>query len=247
MAEYVIPFSHDYGAPELKKNYRKYLSRGLILAAIFHFVLVGSYWLSVYLTKEEPPARTIRILKYSELGPPPSITDASTAVAPAVSVASPSARPSIGIPVPVPDAEVNPEETFATQQELSQVVGPVKEGAGTGGGQQVIEQDLKIENDEEAPPDFVPFEKAPVIVKRVEPIYPEIAQKSGLEGTVWVKMWVDKEGKVKEVVILKSDSEIFDENVKTAAKQWIFTPALMKTGPVSVWISMHFSFEIKKQ
>ncbi len=82
MAEYVIPFSHDYGAPELKKNYRKYLSRGLILAAIFHFVLVGSYWLSVYLTKEEPPARTIRILKYSELGPPPSITDASTAVAP---------------------------------------------------------------------------------------------------------------------------------------------------------------------
>jgi len=35
--------------------------------------------------------------------------------------------------------------------------------------------------------------------------------RAGLEGRVFVKIWVDKEGKVKQVVVLKSDLEIFNE------------------------------------
>jgi periplasmic protein TonB len=234
-----------YGAIELKQAAKKYASWALVVAAGVHALLLGSYWASVYLTKEDaPPMRTVR-LKYTELGPPPSIQGNAAAVAPSVSVASPTARPSVGIPVPVPDAEVSPEQTYASQTEMS-TVGPVGEGVGEGGGA-VIEQDINVENIEEEeapPPDFVPFEKEPVVVKKIEPTYPELARKAGLEGTVWVKMWVDKEGKVKDVVILKSSSEIFNQPAIDAAKQWIFTPALMKTGPVSVWISMNFNFKL---
>ncbi|HNW58506.1 MAG TPA: energy transducer TonB [bacterium] len=235
-----------YGATELKEVKQKYMVYGLIIASVIEFFGLGIYWAATLLGKEEAPVRTVRILKYSELGPPPSIQGASAAVAPSVSAAAPMAKPSVGIPVPVPDAEVSPEQSFASQTEMSSVTGPVGEGAGTGGGQ-VIEQDVNVENidEEEAPPpDFVPFEKEPQVIKRIEPVYPELARKAGLEGTVWVKLWVDKEGKVKDVVILKSASEIFNQPAIDAAKQWIFTPAMMKTGPVSVWISLSFNFKL---
>lgn len=236
-----------YGAIELKEVKQKYMIYGLIIASAILFIGLGIYYATTLLGKEEVPVRTVRILKYSELGPPPSIQGASAAVAPSVSAAAPSAKPSVGIPVPVPDAEVSPEQSFASQTEMSAVTGPVGEGTGTGAAQ-VIEQDVQVENieeDEEAPPpDFVPFEKEPQVIKRVEPAYPELARKAGLEGMVWIKLWVDKEGKVKDVVILKSASEIFNQPAIDAAKQWIFTPAMMKTGPVSVWISLSFNFKL---
>ena len=82
---------------------------------------------------------------------------------------------------------------MATQTEMSQTVAPMIEGDMESGGAVEIEQDIRI--DEDAPPaDFVPVEKEPVPVKKVEPKYPELAMRAGLEGKVWVKIWVDKEG-----------------------------------------------------
>jgi len=37
---------------------------------------------------------------------------------------------------------------------------------------------------ETPPPDFVEFEKAPKVIKKAKPRYPEIARKAGLEGRV---------------------------------------------------------------
>jgi protein TonB len=182
----------------------------------------------------------IRIMNYTDLGPPPSITQ--TAAAPSVAMAANAVKPSIGIPVPVPDAEVNPEQTFATQQELQQQTAPVTEGTGSGSGV-AIQPDLKID-DNEPPPDFVPYEKEPTVVKKIEPKYPEIALRAGLEGNVFLKVWVTKEGKVKEAHIIKSDAEIFNQAAIDAALQWVFTPAVMQKGPVAVWVSIPFRFRL---
>jgi protein TonB len=229
-----------YGAPELKRVYQKYWLTGLAIAVTIHMLIIGSYYLVGLLQEEEPPMVSVRIMKYSDLGPPPSIATANTP--PPISVSAPTAKPTVGAPVPVPDAEVSAEQVFATQTEMSQTVAPIVEGAGEGGGLE-IEQDIKI--DEDAPPaDFVPVEKEPVPIKRVEPKYPELAQRAGLEGKVWVKIWVDKEGKVKQVVVLKSDAEIFNEPAVEAAKQWVFTPAYMNNGPVAVWVSIPFRFKL---
>lgn len=237
MSVFVMPGLPKYGAVELKEVYQKYFTRALIYAAAFEAILLGLYYGSIALNKEEPPTTIVKIVKYSDLGPPPSI--ASTEVAPAVSMAGPTAKPSIGIPVPVPDAEVSPEASFASQQDLSQMSSPVTTDVG---GSAVIEQDIEVD---EPPPAFVPFEKEPVCIKRVEPTYPEIAQKAGLEGSVYAKLWITKEGKVKEVVIMKSDSEIFNQAVIDAAGKWLFTPAMMKNGPVAVWLAVPFNFTLK--
>jgi protein TonB len=230
----------EYGAVELKKNYQKYWMTGFAIAVGMHLLLVGSYYLAGLLTEEEPPMITVRIMKYSDLGPPPSITSANTP--PPIAVSAPAAKPTVGAPVPVPDAEVSAEQTMATQSEMSQAVAPIM-GDMESGGALEIEQDIKI--DEDAPPaDFVPVEKEPVPVKKVEPKYPELAMRAGLEGKVWVKIWVDKEGRPKQVVILKSDAEIFNEPAVEAAKQWVFTPAYMNNGPVAVWVSIPFRFKL---
>jgi protein TonB len=153
----------------------------------------------------------------------------------------------VGIPVPVPDAEVNPDQNFATQQQLSAQVNPLlgdtKGGTGTG-VQQIIEQDITIEDDT-PPPAFVPFEKEPAVVQKIEPVYPDLARIAGLEGKVIAHLWIDKHGKVREVKIIKSDSEIFNQPVKDAALQWVFTPAMMKNGPVAVWLAVPFIFSLR--
>jgi protein TonB len=76
-------------------------------------------------------------------------------------------------------------------------------------------------------------------------VYPEIARKAGLEGTVWVKIWVGKEGKPRKVVIQKSASDIFDQAAVDAANRFVFTPAMMQNGPVDVWVSIPFHFRLK--
>ncbi|MFZ1978343.1 MAG: TonB family protein [Bacteroidota bacterium] len=236
-----VPYqSSGYGAAELKALYQRYMSFGLVFGGLTVFSVFGSYHLAVYLSTDDEPVHMVRITKYSELGPPPSIQSAE--VAPSVAVAGPAVKPSIGIPVPVPDAEVNPEQTIATQTELSAQSAPSIE-AGTGTGSVQVEQDIKIED--EPPPDFVAFEKEPVAVKSVLPKYPDIALRAGLEGNVYVKAWVDKEGKVRKVVVLKSDAQIFEQAAVDAASQMVFTPAIMQKNPVSVWVSIPFHFRLK--
>src|SRR5689334_5768963 len=94
----------EYGMRELRSLYQKYALTGLGFAVFMHLAIVGGYYLSQVMNEDDEPVATVRIMKYSELGPPPSITE--NAAAPAVQVSVPVAKPTVGIPVPVPDAEV---------------------------------------------------------------------------------------------------------------------------------------------
>lgn len=163
-----IVYSVDAARKELRKSLRVNLERGLLASAVFHLIGLGAYYGVEYINslEEEAPVVRVRIMKYSDLGPPPSITNSMTA--PVVGVAK-IGKPSIGMPVPVPDAEINPEQTIATQTEMSQVVGPAITGeGGEGGGQIEISDDALIE-DEPGMNDFIPVEKSPQVVGSVQP------------------------------------------------------------------------------
>lgn len=232
-----------YGFQELRVLTRKYSTWALAVAGLLHLAAIGAYHGIQILMEEDEPVYSVRIMKYSDLGPPPSITNSQAA--PAVSVQGPVAKPTIGTPVPVPDAEINPEQTIATQQEMA-AVAPIGEGVGDGGAVE-IEQDVRIEEDG-PPPDFVPVEKQPQPIpgNNPAPVYPEIARRAGVEGTVWVKIWVDKEGNPKRAQVLKSDAELFNQPAIEAAMKWKFTPAIMNNGPVAVWVSIPFKFRLNQ-
>lgn len=232
-----------YGATELKRVAQRYMAWGLGLAGALHLVGVGAWWASTHWRHQAPPERTVRVMKYSELGPPPSISTANAPAAVAVAMPTSFVKPTIGVPVPVADEQVAPEQTIPTQEEMAAPVAETGLGEGTA---TAIEPDLEVARIEEdaPPPDFVPFEKEPQVVRRVEPVFPEAAKLAGVEGSVFAKLWIDKEGRVKEVVILKSPFEAFNQAVKDAALQWVFTPAVMNSGAVAVWFPVKFTFNL---
>jgi TonB family protein len=103
-----------------------------------------------------------------------------------------------------------------------------------------------IERDPNEPPSDNPTddEVDPKVLERVEPIYPELALRAGLEGDVVVKVWIDKKGNARKVVLLQTSSEIFNEPSIEAAYKWKFTPAKILGKTISVWVSIPFRFRV---
>ncbi len=52
-----------------------------------------------------------------------------------------------------------------------------------------------------APDEFVPVETYPEMVTFVQPEYPSLAYQAGLEGVVWVKVLIDRCGKVRNAMV----------------------------------------------
>jgi periplasmic protein TonB len=229
-----------YGVSELRRVYRKYLATALAISICFHLVAVGSYFLVRSLARgEEPTGRVVRIVKYTELGPPPSITGQAP---PAVAVSVAIARPKIGVPVPVPDAKISKEITIPTQEELGQIAQPT---IGTGTGDSLMVTGLPGgAGDEPGIDENVAVQVPPVAIVQVRPVYPKAARASGLTGTVLVKALVDKEGKVKRAVPLKGPDIFYDAAV-AAAMKWVFRPAIQKDEPVAVWVMIPFNFNLE--
>jgi len=91
-------------------------------------------------------------------------------------------------------------------------------------------------------------------IKRVDPHYPELARRAGVEGTVWLKVLVGNDGKVKDTKLMSLSSNLknsgdpvgLPEAAIEAARQWMFKPAIMKNKPVEVWVSIPFAFKLKE-
>jgi len=92
---------------------------------------------------------------------------------------------------------------------------------------------------------YVEVDKYPEVIESGEPIYPEEATKNGIEGKVFVKVLVDKNGNPKKTVILKSENEIFNNAAMEAAKKCKFTPATQKGKPIAVWVVLPYKFALK--
>ncbi len=228
----------------IKFFYQGNAKRGIIAAVIIHMLALGTYW-GVWWYQERGRQYATTIVTYADLGPPPALTDAPEM--PEVPVEAPS-QPVIGIPEPVDDAEVSAEMTIATQTEMSQSIAPVIQDIEE---ENIIieapeEDNIAIEDDALPPPDaFVPFETAPVPVTRVQPEYPELARRAGLEGTVYIKILVDKEGTVRDAILLREVGGGLDEAALEAVKKWVYTPAIQNNRPVAVWVAQPVVFSLR--
>ena len=234
----------DYGALELKKSYQLNFTLGILLAAGIHLGLIGGVGLYQYLTRvdlEDIPVITIRSIQ--ELAPPPSVQSRP----PQVQVEAPKiAPPSVGIPKPVPDEMVTEEVTIATRQQLATLVNPASV-IGSGGEGAALVIDIPEADFLPSATEFVAVEQNPVVVKKVTPVYPELAQQTGLEATVVVRILVYKDGSVKDVIVVRpSGTKVgFEESAIEAVKQWVFKPAIQNQKPVSVWMNYPIKFTIQ--
>ncbi len=90
-----------------------------------------------------------------------------------------------------------------------------------------------------------PYDQPPEAKTQVQPKYPDLATKAGIEGTVWTNVSIDETGKVTKVTISKSDAEIFNQVSIDAAMQWAFKPAQKDGKPIATEVSIPFRFKIK--
>ena len=86
--------------------------------------------------------------------------------------------------------------------------------------------------------------KAPIVINRVEPIYPEEARKARITGIVIVEATISREGVVKNVQVLKPLPFGLDQAAVDAVKQWTFKPATFNGQPVDVLFNLTVNFQL---
>jgi periplasmic protein TonB len=115
--------------------------------------------------------------------------------------------------------------------------GTGKEGEGTGG----VEAP--------PPPPAGPLRvggdvKAPVVISRVEPTYPEVARKARISGIVIVECIIDKNGNVTNVQVLKPLPFGLDQAAADAVRRWKFRPGTLNGQPVDVIFNLTVNFKL---
>jgi len=86
---------------------------------------------------------------------------------------------------------------------------------------------------------------APVLVQRVEPVYPEIARRGRAEGKVVVEAVIDDRGVVQEPRVVQSTTiPLLNEEALKAVRQWRYRPALFRGKPVRVYVTVSVTFRL---
>jgi len=231
-----------YGAYEMKSKYQRNFFFGTLATLTFVVLILVISWAITNLGKEEIVDAPVVVIKtIAELGPPPTIAKKP----PQVAVSQPNVvAPKVGIPKPVADDEVIDDDVvLATRDELAQIVAPdVKDITDMSG------DDIKIEIEDDYLPDikeFTPVEIYPEMIYEEKPEYPRLAEQAGIEGIVYVRALVSKDGKVLDAVIEKTSgtASLDDAAVKAAYKNR-FKPGIQNGRPIACWVTYRVSFEL---
>lgn len=172
--------------------------------------------------------------------PPPRLQTAEPIAAPVNPNAAPIEAP----------AEIAPEP----------VVVPVSEFAGVEGGVVggVIGSVPALEVPPPPPPPPPPVRNepvriggqvsAPALLKRVEPVYPAIAQMAAIDGIVILDAIVDEHGRVQSVKVLRGHP-LLAKAATDAVQQWAYEPLKLNGTPTpfELTVSLWFHFDDKKK
>jgi TonB family protein len=60
-------------------------------------------------------------------------------------------------------------------------------------------------------------------IKSVKPVYTKLARAEGIEGTILLRVFIDKTGRVTRVKVLKGLGFMLDESAQKAAMDWRYT------------------------
>jgi periplasmic protein TonB len=235
-----------YGAYTIRQSYHSNLSRGTAAAfAFFAVMFFGSQAIlnlgnhASFIPKPptgiilDPPPQIISEVKIEKptLKPPPAIRDLPPRV----------------VTQEVPDIPiVDPAPSVPVSNDVGNVNGLPSVGENTIGTNVpvVIEQTPTVDI-AEVMPEFEGGLKALYKFLNKNLRYPSIAQRTGLEGTVYVRFVVDTEGSVTNIEVMRGVSGILDKEasrVISLLPKW--KPGMQHNRPVNVRMMMPIKFEL---
>lgn len=184
----------------------------------------------------------------------PPKAPALTPKAPAAAKAPPAPR---AVPVPDRDAPPSPKQTpesvsqtavlaadAAPSTGAAQGDGLGGSGGGSGGGQ-------GTGRGASAGPGTgqggLAVDRMPAPLRTVKPRYPMAARRAGQEGQVLLRLFVDAEGRVGQVAVLKAEPEgVFEEAATEAVRKWRFSPAMNRGAAVGMWLTLPVRFALER-
>jgi TonB family protein len=105
----------------------------------------------------------------------------------------------------------------------------------------------------DVPPDAIPpsdsigCDKQPSVIENPVPDYPEELRTAKVQGVVWVKIWVSKDGTVKQARVIKSSNQKLNKLAAETGMRWLFKPGETKGKPVDAWIFIPFKWKLSEQ
>jgi protein TonB len=81
-------------------------------------------------------------------------------------------------------------------------------------------------------------------LRHVAPLYPELARRARVEGTVTLECVIDPQGRVAQARVL-SGSPLLDAAALDAVRQWLYTPTRLGGVPVAVILTVTVRFELR--
>jgi len=86
--------------------------------------------------------------------------------------------------------------------------------------------------------------KPPMLIKAVDPVYPEEARKAGIEGIVILAAKTDATGHVQDVMILRPVAGL-NQAAIDAVRQWIYEPYVKDGKPTPIVFTVTVRFQLK--
>ena len=87
--------------------------------------------------------------------------------------------------------------------------------------------------------------KAPTVIRRVEPIYPMVALRARMNGSVVLQCIIDKSGRIRDVHVMSSTFAAFEQPAIDAVQQWLFAPGTLKGQPVDTIFELTVKFQVR--
>lgn len=250
-----------YGAFSLRKNYPHHLLTGTVIigmaAFLFTFGPLIAKSMGFYQAEVKENEKTIVILNPETLPPPPSIDEEKPPLPPPPRIEQEVRTIAFQIPEPTPDDEMDDESaSIVLIDSLKEVpnIGLVdRDGAdevaffpgevdGTGTIPEVIVEkelssDIFIIADEEP---------TPVNMADVQKLigYPQIARDAGIQGSVIVRVLVDKKGNYTKHKVINQVHPILEKAVTDHIDKLRFTPAIQGKKPIQFWVNIPFNFRL---
>ena len=234
----------NFRISELKKVYQRNMLIGFTTAAL---VFSSMFALASALDKEYEPPEDMVYVDYQPdtLVVLPPVPPSPTRIIDPLPEPPPE-PPEIGIIIAVEDSLIQEPGEVPTQNQIASWVPDTPEidpiqYASESNIERVLESLLP------QPGEFVPYDEIPVALNKPAPIYPPMPQRAGMEGVVWLKALVDREGKVRDVIIVNDSNPDagFAEAAINAAYKTVWKPALANGQPVALWVTYKVEFVLK--
>jgi protein TonB len=153
-------------------------------------------------------------------------------------------------PEPLQDEEVKEPEKPKPEQQADFVPDLVRPNVGATGALDVgIAIDLGGIGATNVQSEFVfeayELDQPPEVLVRVPPVYPYKAREQGIEGAVQVKILVNSDGTVSQVLVMDArPKNMFEDAVRKSVPQWKFKPGKVEGEAVTAWVVTTIRFEL---